>query len=186
LANHPEHFNGLSHLIIDEIHERSVDTDILCLLCRRLLQQNDSIRLVLMSATLSASMYQEYFGVPEPPIKVGAKRFSVAEVYLEELSLGIKLPKQMEKTIASLVEQCRKMNCANAPSGSYMEKLYTLVAHVASVVGKPGSSVLIFVPGMNDIIALTEAIEDIHAPDVFFNCIPIHSDVSCRLVAFSL
>jgi HrpA-like RNA helicase len=177
LANHPERFNGLSHLIIDEIHERSVDTDILCLLCRRLLQQNDSIRLVLMSATLAAAMYQDYFGVPEPPIKVGAKRFPVAEVYLEDLPL--RLPKLMEKKRASLVEECRKLRRTQPPSASYMEKLYPLVAHVASVVGKPGSSVLIFVPGMNDIISLTEIIEDIHAPDVFFNCVPIHSDVSC-------
>ena len=51
LANHPSWFNSHTHLIIDEVHERSIDTDILCLLCRRLLQSHPTIRLVLMSAT---------------------------------------------------------------------------------------------------------------------------------------
>ena len=38
LAHHPESFQAHTHLIIDEVHERSVDGDILCLLARRLLQ----------------------------------------------------------------------------------------------------------------------------------------------------
>jgi hypothetical protein len=33
---------------------------------------------------------------------------------------------------------------------SYMEKLYSVVATLATVIGMPGTSVLIFVPGMND------------------------------------
>ncbi|KAG5189754.1 P-loop containing nucleoside triphosphate hydrolase protein, partial [Tribonema minus] len=37
LAHHPEAFSEHTHLIIDEVHERSVDTDILCLLAKRLL-----------------------------------------------------------------------------------------------------------------------------------------------------
>ena len=38
LAHHPEAFYTHTHLIIDEVHERSVDGDILCLLARRLLK----------------------------------------------------------------------------------------------------------------------------------------------------
>lgn len=182
LANHPEHFNRMSHLVIDEIHERSVDTDILCLLCRRLLETNPHIRLVLMSATLAAAMYQDYFGVPEPPIKVGAKRFPVEAVYLEGLAEKFKFPAQLKKKLRSLEQDCGKLQCKTTPSASYMEKVYAVVAHLATTVGKPGSSVLIFVPGMSDILSLTELIEEIQVANIVFQCIPIHSDVSgCRV-----
>ena len=52
-----------SHLVIDEIHERSTDTDLLCYFARRLLDLHPHLRLVLMSATLCADLYQEYFDV---------------------------------------------------------------------------------------------------------------------------
>lgn len=45
------------------------------------------------------------------------------------------------------------------------------------IVGSPGSSVLIFVPGMNDIVALTEAIELLYVAGLRFSCLPIHSDI---------
>jgi HrpA-like RNA helicase len=62
LAHHMEMFQKHSHLVIDEVHERSIDTDILCLLARRLLHSHPTIRLVLMSATVAAELYQQYFG----------------------------------------------------------------------------------------------------------------------------
>lgn len=177
LINHPEKFNGISHLIIDEVHERSVDTDILCLLCRRLLKTNEHIRLVLMSATLAAAMYQEYFGVPEPPIKVGARRFPVKEVYLEDLVKTLALPSKEMKNIQALVKECDLMKGTRAPSMSYMEKLFSVVANIAMVVGRPGSSVLVFVPGMNEIVAITELVDQLFVPGVRYTCFPIHSEI---------
>ena len=62
LAAYPGHFDDHTHLIIDECHERSVDGDVLCLLAKRLLLTNPSIKIVLMSATLEADRYRTYFG----------------------------------------------------------------------------------------------------------------------------
>lgn len=176
LANHPERFNNIDYLIVDEVHERSVDTDILCLLCRRLLDLNPNIRLILMSATMSADMYREYFGVKQKPIVVGARRFPVEEVYLEEI-LKMKLPKKEKKAVTELLTEGQKMKCSRAPSVSGMERLYTVAAHLATVVAKPGTSVLVFVAGMNDIVAITEIIEKVEVPGTTFRCLPIHSDI---------
>ena len=41
IAHQPAAFYSHTHLIIDEVHERSVDGDLLCLLARRLLQVVD-------------------------------------------------------------------------------------------------------------------------------------------------
>ena len=61
LASHrPETFKDHSYLIIDEVHERSVDSDILCMLSRRLLDAHPKLKLILMSATVHTAMYQEH------------------------------------------------------------------------------------------------------------------------------
>ena len=49
-----------THLIIDEVHERSVDGDVLCMLARRLLHRYPHIKLILMSATIH-TLYTDYF-----------------------------------------------------------------------------------------------------------------------------
>jgi HrpA-like RNA helicase len=164
-------------LIIDEVHERSVETDLLCLLCRRLLHENDRIRLVLMSATLASKLYQEYFGVPEPPLKVGARRFPVAEVFLDEFEHAFSLSPKVKRNVASLIAECKRLKCKETPPLKYMEDLYPVVAHIALIVGRPGTSVLVFVPGMNEIVAVTEEIEKLCVDGVKYNCLPIHSDI---------
>ena len=177
LSNYPEKFNKVSHLIIDEIHERSVDTDILCLLCRRLLTSNQHIRLVLMSATLAAKLYQDYFGIPEEPIKVGARRFPIQEIFVEELQEVLRLPPKEIKAARQIESECRKTKCIAPPSNSAMESLYSLAARIAITVGRPGSSVLVFVPGMRDIEGITEIIEKTYVAGVNYTCIPIHGDI---------
>ena len=61
-----------THIIVDEVHERSVDTEILCLLLRRLVQEHPTIRVVLMSATVCVDLYASYFGVD--PNKLTTRR----------------------------------------------------------------------------------------------------------------
>ena len=177
LANHPERFNNVSHLIVDEVHERSVDSDVLCLLCKRLLTTNKTIRIVLMSATLAANMYAEYFEVLEPPIKVGGRRFPIKEYFVEDLVSNFKFPAKDQKTAKTIKEQCEKNKCKQEPTNHYMEGLYQLAVRTTAAVGQPGSSVLIFVPGMHDIVSIIDLIEQLYVPGARYTCFPIHSDV---------
>ena len=52
-----------------------------------------------------------------------------------------------------------------------MEKLYKLATCIAASVGNIGSSVLIFVPGMSDIQAITELIEGLRVSNVTYICV---------------
>lgn len=53
---------GVSHLMVDEIHERGMNEDFLLIILRDLLPQRPHLRLVLMSATINAELFSQYFG----------------------------------------------------------------------------------------------------------------------------
>jgi HrpA-like RNA helicase len=113
---------------------------------------NPTIRLVLMSATMAATMYQTYFTVPEPPIQVGFKRFHIKEYFIEDIIEDLDLPLEEVAALENLSASCAKMQGKQTPSTQYMDKLCEAAASLATIIGRPGSSVLIFVSGMFDII----------------------------------
>ncbi|GIW94235.1 MAG: ATP-dependent helicase [Pirellulaceae bacterium] len=57
-------------LIIDEVHERSLNIDFLLGYLRRLLKRRRDLRLLLTSATLDAARYSEFFRTPRGPCPV--------------------------------------------------------------------------------------------------------------------
>jgi HrpA-like RNA helicase len=50
-----------THVILDEVHERSIETEFLLVILKHLLHSNPTMRLVCMSATLDARLLQNYF-----------------------------------------------------------------------------------------------------------------------------
>ena len=51
-----------SHVVVDEIHERDILSDFLLILLRDLIKIRPDLKLVLMSATLNAQTFADYFG----------------------------------------------------------------------------------------------------------------------------
>eukprot|EP01018_Ginkgo_biloba_P032353 Gb_17113 [translate_table: standard] len=76
---------GVSHVIIDEVHERDVDTDFLLVVVREMLQHHPSLRVVIMSATLDATIFIRYFGGC-PLVNIRGMIHPVTVHFLEDLS----------------------------------------------------------------------------------------------------
>ncbi|RQM13399.1 hypothetical protein B5M09_008943, partial [Aphanomyces astaci] len=74
---------GIRYVIVDEIHERDVHTDVLLGLLRRVLASTSHVRIVLMSATLHADMFLSYFADARV-VAVPGRLFPVHTLYLED------------------------------------------------------------------------------------------------------
>lgn len=51
----------MTHIIVDEVHERNIDTDFLLSVLRDMLPQRPDLRVILMSATMNADLFVKYF-----------------------------------------------------------------------------------------------------------------------------
>ncbi|KAJ3327314.1 ATP-dependent RNA helicase dhx29 [Blyttiomyces sp. JEL0837] len=98
LSSDPE-LKGVSHIVVDEVHERALDSDFLLVLLRRLVcGPRRDLKVILMSATADAERFARYFegassdtpaggigGGYCPVIKVPGRTFPVAAYFLEDV-----------------------------------------------------------------------------------------------------
>ncbi|KAH9586345.1 Helicase-associated domain [Trypanosoma melophagium] len=80
-----EKFLGsVSHIVVDEIHERGVDTDFLLILIRDLIKRRKDLKVVLMSATMDSELFARYFG-GAPVISIRGRTYPVEVFHLEDI-----------------------------------------------------------------------------------------------------
>uniref|UniRef100_H3CDI3 RNA helicase n=1 Tax=Tetraodon nigroviridis TaxID=99883 RepID=H3CDI3_TETNG len=74
----------VTHVIVDEVHERDGLTDFLLTKLREVLQKFPSLKLILSSAALDADLFRQYFGSC-PVIHLKGRLFEVKELFLEDV-----------------------------------------------------------------------------------------------------
>lgn len=74
---------GISHIIVDEIHERDVDTDFLLVVLRDMVHTYPDLRVILMSATIDTKLFTDYFNNC-PLLEVPGRTFEVKQLFLED------------------------------------------------------------------------------------------------------
>ena len=74
---------GITHLVLDEVHERSIDSDFLLIVIRKLLKRRPDLKIVLMSATVNAERFSDYLD-GAPIMNVPGRTFPVETKYLED------------------------------------------------------------------------------------------------------
>ncbi|TPX52351.1 hypothetical protein SeMB42_g01483 [Synchytrium endobioticum] len=85
-ANDEDGIDDVSHIFVDEVHERSIDSDFLIMVLKELLKIRKDVKLILMSATLNAELFRTYFGGPDavPLFHIPGRTFPVETLYLED------------------------------------------------------------------------------------------------------
>ncbi|KAL0951028.1 hypothetical protein HGRIS_007768 [Hohenbuehelia grisea] len=76
-------FDDITHIIIDEVHERTIESDFLLIVLKSLLEQRADLKIILMSATVDAEKISDFFGGC-PTLQVPGRTFPVDVFYLED------------------------------------------------------------------------------------------------------
>ncbi|GJE89518.1 HrpA-like RNA helicase [Phanerochaete sordida] len=178
---------NVTHVIVDEVHERSVDGDLLLLELKTLLQQNKRLKIILMSATINHEIFIKYFN-NAPLLTIPGFTHPVEDRYLEEYlpslsyrpsGKGVKRPS--EKEMDSLRSQASSsdesllltLHAISKSDRVDIELIHALVKHIIDSRANPGG-VLIFLPGVQEIHACLNALKSIPNAKVF----PLHANLS--------
>ncbi|XP_026559060.1 ATP-dependent RNA helicase A isoform X3 [Pseudonaja textilis] len=187
---------GISHVIVDEIHERDINTDFLLVVLRDVVQAYPEIRVILMSATIDTSMFCEYF-FNCPIIEVFGRTYPVQEYFLEDciqMTKFIPPPKDKKKkdkdeegtedddANCNLIcgdeygletkNRMAQMNEKETP----FELIEALLKYIETlnVVG----AVLVFLPGWNLIYTMQKYLEmNPHFGTQRYRVLPLHSQI---------
>ncbi|XP_031143214.1 3'-5' RNA helicase YTHDC2 isoform X1 [Sander lucioperca] len=123
----------VTHVIVDEVHERDGLTDFLLTKMREVLQKIPTLKLILSSAALDIDLFLQYFGSC-PVIHLKGRLFEVRELFLEDILrlTGFNnkdLMKYKEETQTKEKKQKRLMEwCEAVENGSVEETQRTEVS----------------------------------------------------------
>uniref|UniRef100_A0A8C0V8N9 ATP-dependent DNA/RNA helicase DHX36 n=1 Tax=Cyanistes caeruleus TaxID=156563 RepID=A0A8C0V8N9_CYACU len=92
-----KHLSSISHVVLDEIHERNLQSDVLMSIIKDLLNIRLDLKVILMSATLNAEKFSEYFDHC-PMIHIPGFTFPVVEYLLEDVIEKLRYtPEKMDR-----------------------------------------------------------------------------------------
>lgn len=71
-------------VVIDEVHERSIDTDLIVILLKNVMKKVKNMKIVLMSATVSVEIFQKYFK-NLGQCHIEGRTFPITEYFLDDI-----------------------------------------------------------------------------------------------------
>ncbi|KAL9179142.1 hypothetical protein ACHAXT_000184 [Thalassiosira profunda] len=76
---------NVTHVVIDEVHERHLDTDVLLAILKKTLPSLPNLTVVLMSATMDADRFAQYWGAGTPRMHIPGFTHPVEDFTLEDV-----------------------------------------------------------------------------------------------------
>ncbi|KAJ8036559.1 ATP-dependent RNA helicase dhx29 [Holothuria leucospilota] len=166
---------NVSHIIVDEVHERSVQSDFLLIILKRLLQVRKDLKVILMSATMESSKFSAYFQQC-PVISIPGRTFPVQVFQVEDVIEQIKYELDSDSPYAvkssNLTEHTQTVSISGMRGQSSKVTLRwdtendeatkeELLLHLDKdpTFSEIEGAVLVFLPGLSHIQELYEQLE---------------------------
>lgn len=174
----------ISHVVVDEVHERSLDTDFLLALLRDVLKMRKNLKLVLMSATLDANIFTQYFGGNGKVgrVNIPGRTYPVEDVYIDDIVRDTGFAPYEKSSSSEVSGTTEDDDLSQNSVGKTLQKLgmginYDLIAATVRYIDymlkdKPGG-ILIFLPGTMEIDRCLSALKDFS----FAHALPLHASL---------
>ncbi|KAJ5398038.1 hypothetical protein N7509_006151 [Penicillium cosmopolitanum] len=146
----------VSHVVVDEVHERSLDTDFLLALLRDVLRYRKDLKVILMSATLDADIFRNYFGGYDNVglVNIPGRTFPVDDYYLDDVlrytGFAPELDDDFEDDAPREQESLGKA-LRSVGMGINYDLIATTVEYIDDQLGDNPGGILIFLPGTMEI-----------------------------------
>ena len=171
-----EALKGISHVFIDEVHERSLDTDFLLALLKNALSKLPKLSLVLMSATVDPDTFIKYFGGNSRVgrVHIEGRTFPVTDYYLDDvlrLTGGTNVRPQTETDEEGELDVGKAIQSLGM--GINHGFIASLVEMIDVELGADPGAILIFLPGVLDIDRCLRSIKQLDNMYAF----PLHASL---------
>ena len=162
--------DGISHVFVDEVHERSLDTDFLLALLKDALPRLPSLKVICMSATLDADVFTGYFGGSNKVSRahIEGRTFPVTDFYLDDV---LKLTGNLSSN--SNDDEGVGRAIQSLGMGINYDLIASLVREIHHQLGNANGGILIFLPGTMEIDRCLRALSSI--PNV--HPLPLHASL---------
>ena len=148
----------MTHLVIDEAHERSIESDLLLALAREKMRTNPYFKVIVMSATIQEHLFADYFGGCRI-VEIESKMFPVQEHFLEDMQL-IPYPDRVGTSSGKAVPDPRQfpttagdVDALEGQPDLWCAALHMALQHLAS------GSVLMFFSGWKEMKGVRDEIQ---------------------------
>ncbi|XP_076619854.1 dosage compensation regulator mle isoform X2 [Colletes latitarsis] len=190
---------GVSHVIVDEIHERDVNSDFIMVVLRDMIHLYPDLRIILMSATIDTTLFSNYFNNC-PVIEIPGRSYPVQQYFLEDCiqltnfvppmdskkrksrdSDDIPIEGEPDENLNKVISEDYSVQTRNAMAQLTEKEIsFELIEALLKYVkdqGIPGA-VLVFLPGWNLIFALMKHLQQhpIYGGSGYV-IIPLHSQL---------
>jgi len=145
----------VSHVVVDEVHERSLDTDFLLVLLRDILHRRKDLKVILMSATLDADVFEAYFRSvgSVSRVEIQGRTYPVEDFYVDDVIRMTGFNAHRDDELDDEADVQKSM--AGALNSVGMRINYDLIAatvrHIDTQLGGQRGGILIFLPGTMEI-----------------------------------
>ncbi|KAF2105099.1 DEAD/DEAH box helicase [Rhizodiscina lignyota] len=163
----------VSHVVVDEVHERSLDTDFLLVLLRDVLKARKDLRVILMSATLDAQGFEQYFRSVGSVgmVEIQGRTHPVMDYWLDDVRNFVGANRDsasMEDDEDSFNPQMMK-----GPRAKNYDLIAQTVHYIDTQLGVKDGGILIFLPGTAEIDRTIQALRS--SPN--FYPLPLHASL---------